>query len=108
VTHKKSLIVLNLGGPAIFLFLSDDMWFCHIHSMKFLTENANREVVVTSSLYEEAVCKIFENTALTLYGFDDQERNLTFVKTDFQVLKLKFHACSFKQAFYPLHKLYIA
>jgi len=25
------------------------------------------------------------------------------MKTDFQVLKLKFHACSFKQAFYPLH-----
>jgi len=42
----------------------------------------------------------------TLNGFDDQERNLTFVKTDFQVLKLKFHACNFKQAFYPFHKLY--
>jgi len=41
-------------------------------------------------------------------GFDNQERNLTFVmKTDFQVLKLKFHACKFKQDFYPLHKLYI-
>jgi len=46
--------------------------------------------------------------AFTPKGFDDQERNLTFVKTDFQVLKLKFHACSFKQAFYLLHKLYIA
>jgi len=34
-------------------------------------------------------------------GFDDQERNLTFVKTDFQVLKLKFHAYknTFIQAF---------
>jgi len=32
----------------------------------------------------------------TLNSFDDQERNLTFVKTNFQVLKLKFHACSFK------------
>jgi len=42
------------------------------------------------------------NAAFTLNGFDDQERKLTFVKTDFQVLKLKFHACSFKQAFYPL------
>jgi len=42
--------------------------------------------------------------AFTLNGFDDQERNLMFVKTDFQVLKLKFHACNFKQAFYPLHK----
>jgi len=39
-------------------------------------------------------------------GFDYQERNLTFEIMDFQVL-LKFHACNFKQAFYPLHKLYI-
>jgi len=45
---------------------------------------------------------------IPLNGFDDQERNLTFVKTDFQVLKLKFTACNFKLAFYPLHKLYIA
>jgi len=45
---------------------------------------------------------------ITLKGFDDQERNLTFVKTDFQVLKLKFHACNFKQALFPLRKLYIA
>jgi len=42
---------------------------------------------------------------ITLNGFDDQERNLMFAKTDFQVLKLKFHACNFKQAFYPHHKL---
>jgi len=34
-------------------------------------------------------------------GFDDRERNLTFAKTDFQILKLKFYACNFKQAFYP-------
>jgi len=27
------------------------------------------------------------------------ERNLTFVKTDFLVLKIKFYACNFKQAF---------
>jgi len=47
------------------------------------------------------------NAAFTLNGFDEQERNLTFVKTDFQVLKLKFHACNFK-AFYSLHKLYVA
>jgi len=31
-----------------------------------------------------------------LSGFDDQERNLTFVKTAFQVLKLKFLAYSMK------------
>jgi len=42
--------------------------------------------------------------AFTLSGFDDQEQNLTFVKTDFQVLKLKLIACSMKQVFYPLHK----
>jgi len=39
----------------------------------------------------------------TLNGFDDQKRNLVFVKTYFQVLTLKFYACNFKQAFYPLH-----
>jgi len=50
----------------------------------------------------------YTNAAFTLNGFNDQERNLTFVQTDFQVLKLKFHACSLKQAFYPLRKLYIA
>jgi len=38
----------------------------------------------------------------TLNAFDYQERNLTFVKTDYQVLKLKFHACNVKQAFYLL------
>jgi len=36
------------------------------------------------------------NAAFTLSGFDDQERNLTFVKTAFQVLKLKFLGCSMK------------
>jgi len=41
---------------------------------------------------------VFSNAAFTLNGFDNEERNLTFVKTDFQVLKLKFHACNFKQA----------
>jgi len=40
--------------------------------------------------------------------FDDQERNLTFVKTNFQVLKIKFYACNFKQAFYPRYELNIA
>jgi len=44
----------------------------------------------------------------TLNGFDNQERNLTFVKTDFEVLKLKFHACNFKQTLYPLHVLNVA
>jgi len=46
------------------------------------------------------------NAEFTLNGFDDLERNLTFVKTVFQMSQLKFHACNFKQAFYPLHKLY--
>jgi len=38
------------------------------------------------------------NAAFTLNGFDNQEWNLTFVKTNFQVLKLKLHACNVKQA----------
>jgi len=29
------------------------------------------------------------NMPFTLNGFDDHERNLTFVKTDFQIFKLK-------------------
>jgi len=48
------------------------------------------------------------DVAFSFNGFDHQELNLTFVKTDFQVLKLKFHASDFKQVFYLLHKLYIA
>jgi len=46
--------------------------------------------------------------AFTLRRFDDQKRNLTFVKTAFQVLKLQFLACSMKQAFYQLHNQNIA
>jgi len=57
-------------------------------------------------LHQNFLCEIY--AAFTLNDFDDQERNLTFVKTDFQVLKLKFRACKIKQAFYHLHKLYIA
>jgi len=40
--------------------------------------------------------KTFQETyaAFTLSGFDDQEQNLTSMKTDFQVLKLKVHACN--------------
>jgi len=48
------------------------------------------------------------NGAFTLNSFDDQERNVMYMKTDFQVLKLKFHACNFKQTFYPLPELYTA
>jgi len=40
------------------------------------------------------------NAAFTLSGFDHQERNLTFVKTAFQVIKLKFLSCRMEQAFY--------
>jgi len=50
---------------------------------------------------------ILTNAAFTLSGFDDQERNLTFVKTAFQVLKLQFLACNIKQT-YLLHKQNIA
>jgi len=47
------------------------------------------------------------NAAFSLNGFDDQERNQTVVKTDFQVLKLIFYSNNFKQAFYPHHNVYI-
>jgi len=47
----------------------------------------------------QILCRVYTN------AFDNQERNLTFMKTDFQVIKLKFDVCNFKQAFYPLHKL---
>jgi len=50
----------------------------------------------------------FTYAAFTLRGFDNQERNLTFVKAAFLVLKLKFLVCRIKQAFYPLHKQNIA
>jgi len=33
------------------------------------------------------------------WGFDNQERNLTFVKTAFQVLKLKFLACIMEKVY---------
>jgi len=42
--------------------------------------------------------------AFTLNVHDDQERNLMFVRTAFQVLKLKFLACNMKQAFHFLYK----
>jgi len=51
----------------------------------------NRSIIHNSTL--------LNNTAFTLNGFDDQERYFTFVKANFCVSKLKFHACSFKQAF---------
>jgi len=47
------------------------------------------------------------SNVFTLRGFDNQERNLTSVKTAFQALKLKFRAFSKKQAFYLTHKQYI-
>jgi len=40
------------------------------------------------------------NAAFTLSGFDDQERNLAFVKTAFQVLKLKFLALLYEASFF--------
>jgi len=55
----------------------------------------------------ETFITVLFNAAFTFNGFDDQERKLTFVKTDFQLLKLKFHAFNFEQAFYSLQKLYI-
>jgi len=53
-------------------------------------------IVITRKFY-------FAYAAFTLSGFANQERSLTFVKTAFQVLKLKFLASIVEQAFYPLH-----
>jgi len=52
---------------------------------------------------QQASNRIFTYAAFTLNGFDDQKRNQTFVK-QISVLKLKFHACNFKQDFYLLFK----
>jgi len=67
-------------------------------------------VALGSFVFSNLVVNILHDSyaAFALNGFDNQERNLSFVKTDFQVLKLKVYDCNFKQAFYPLHKLYIA
>jgi len=45
-------------------------------------------------VFNSVIKVIKTNAAFTLSGFDDQERNLMVVKTDFQVSKLKFHACN--------------
>jgi len=49
----------------------------------------------SSSLIAWLSCLEFHYAAFTLNGFDDQKRNLTFVKTDFRVLKVKFHTSNF-------------
>jgi len=46
-----------------------------------------------------ATYQLASYAAYTLNSFDDQERNLTFVKADFKLLILKFHACNFKAGF---------
>jgi len=58
----------------------------------------------TLSHFIRHICYVIYYAAFTLSSFDNQERNLTFVKTAFQVLKLKFLAFSRKQTFYLLHK----
>jgi len=63
------------------------------------------EALVSKSdmlLYTTTVTLVISNAEFTVTGFHDQERNLTFVKIAFQVLKLQFLACSMKQAFYQL------
>jgi len=40
-------------------------------------------------MYSKMVLDIISGYAAFISGFDDQERNLMFVKTYFQVLKLK-------------------
>jgi len=58
--------------------------------------------------YRVSTMSLLSNAAVTLNGFDNQERNLTFVKTAFQVLKLKFLGCSMTHAFSLIHKQKIA
>jgi len=58
--------------------------------LQFLKEILYSENILRSRLI---------NAAFTLSGCDDQERNLTFVKTAFQVLKLQFLACSMENTF---------
>jgi len=75
----------------IFIFLTKDKHKVeHKTTMEMLRDRANT------------------NAAFTLNGSDDQKRKPTFVKMAFQVLKVKFLACSLKQAFYSLHKQNIA
>jgi len=51
--------------------------------------------LLSNGFYFNLIDKTETYVAFTLNGFDDQERNLTFGKTEIQVLKLKFHACNF-------------
>jgi len=82
------------------LIISPDLWTsdCWLLSLR----------KVSSHPSPREWARVAPYTAFTLNGFDDQEQNLTFVETDFQVLKLKLYVCNFKQTFYPLHNLYIA
>jgi len=75
--------------------------------IKFLFFDPNQSQVASNSDSTNATIWL-GNAAFTLSGFDDQERNLTIVKTVFQVLILEFLACSMKQAFYLLRKQNIA
>jgi len=70
-------------------------------------KNAGLFQDVATLVFGQTKCRasVVCNNALLLNGFDDEEQNLTFVKTDFQVLKPKFHAYNTKQVFYP-HNLY--
>jgi len=71
----------------------------------YLNPNSNPNTNTNPNLNSKAqLC--FRTNEMTLffdqvhrYHFDDQERKLMFVNTAFQVLKLKFLACSMKQAF---------
>jgi len=70
--------------------------------------NGNLTHIMQFNLSSCQNSQVLTYATFTLGGFDDQEQNLTFVKTAFQVLKLKFLACSLKQALYPLYERNIA
>jgi len=69
-----------------FYFLAVDFW-CITYRNRF----DFCLVINIAAIYEDPYCT---SAAFTLNGFDDQERNITFLKTDSQVLQLKFYVCS--------------
>jgi len=76
-SNAGSLVVTNLC-IAIFAALSFAMLKCE------------QAFMVTSVL-----CRVYTNVLCRVNGFDDQERNLAFVKMNFQILRVKFYALQF-------------
>jgi len=86
-------------GPANLLYLSAIL-VGMMKSLVFVKFSANTIFIST--------IKLNLMPRLHVADLTTRNENLTFVKTAFQVLKLKFLACRMKQALYPLHKQTIA